>query len=305
MAFNTQGTSLRSVILRFMSGGTRWVKLSASAANLETLLGDVPLLGLWEFIRAWGRPVSLQQLSVACSLEPSTAQRKLDVLIAHQLIESLPIKGRRRTTTYRSICDGLMIECRLPHDLPLVQRIVASYSDGVRAAMAESPMQPGPDPPTDWRTGFHSLFHISPSETCELQRRVQSLIEYIDLLGEKRPSNGETPNLSNYGISLRVDPLPRPALPLPRLRFIDEGTAQTKRQATTTGRSPRLTLSSREREVGLALMRGLSRPEVAKELGIAVATVATLTKRLHTKLGVHRRSQLVTRMREIASGAGD
>ena len=282
-----------------MPNGDRFLKLGSGGAHLEALLGDVPLLGLWEFIRMCGRPVSLAQLSAACGMEPSTIQRKLDVLIAHELIESLPIKGRRRATTYRSICDGLMIECDLPDDLPMVQRIGKRYTEAVRDAMTTHPMQPGPDPSNTWRAGFDSLFHLTAAEHSELRRRLQSLIEYIDLLGERRPGNGETPNLSNYGISLRVDPLPRAALPLPRLRFMQADETKARQAAATNGRDERPALSSREREVALGLVRGLTRPQVAKELGISVATVATLTKRLHTKLGVHRRAELVARMREI------
>lgn len=275
-----------------MPNGDRFLKLGSGGAHLEALLGDVPLLGLWEFIRMCGRPVSLAQLSAACGMEPSTIQRKLDVLIAHELIESLPIKGRRRATTYRSICDGLMIECDLPDDLPMVQRIGKRYTEAVRDAMTIHPMQPGPDPSNTWRAGFDSLFHLTAAEHSELRRRLQSLIEYIDLLGERRPGNGETPNLSNYGISLRVDPLPR-------LRFMQADETKARQAAATNGRDERPALSSREREVALGLVRGLTRPQVAKELGISVATVATLTKRLHTKLGVHRRAELVARMREI------
>ena len=227
------------------------------------------------------------------------------MLIAHELIESLPIKGRRRATTYRSICDGLMIECDLPDDLPMVHRIRERYTEAVRSAMTTHPMHPGPDPSNTWRAGFDSLFHLTAAEHSELRRRLQSLIDYIDLLGERRPGNDETPALSNYGISLRVDPLPNPTLPLPRLRFVDARASQARKVAATKGRERRSTLSSRERDVALGLVRGLTRPQVAKELGISVATVATLTKRLHTKLGVHRRAELVARMREIAGGLGD
>jgi two-component system nitrate/nitrite response regulator NarL len=52
-------------------------------------------------------------------------------------------------------------------------------------------------------------------------------------------------------------------------------------------------LSERERQVLQAFARGLSMPEVAAELFIAVSTVKTHTQRLYEKLGVSERAAAV------------
>lgn len=286
-----------------MPKGERFLKLTEAGTSLESLLCDVALLGMWELIRVAGRPVTLKQIADASGLEPLKAQRQIDVLIAHGLIEVLPIKGRRRATSYQSTCDGLAIECELPTDAPIVERIVTTFSKQVEDAMAPSVMGTDEHSAIAWRAGFHSLCHLQVEERKELRRRLRSLIEYIDQLGEKRPSSGAMPPLANYGVGIRIDPLPKPALPLPRIRFMDAKGAQERRDTETASRANQANLSSREREVALALVRGLTRPEVAAELGISAATVATLTKRIHAKLGVHRRAELVTRVRELLGNA--
>ena len=57
-------------------------------------------------------------------------------------------------------------------------------------------------------------------------------------------------------------------------------------------------LSDREYQVALALARGLNQREVAAELGVKPGTIVTLTKRLYRKLGITRRAELATRLRE-------
>jgi DNA-binding CsgD family transcriptional regulator len=55
-------------------------------------------------------------------------------------------------------------------------------------------------------------------------------------------------------------------------------------------------LSPREREVAVGIVNGRSRGDIADRLGITASTVATLTKRLYRKLGVHSKSQLSHRL---------
>jgi len=56
-------------------------------------------------------------------------------------------------------------------------------------------------------------------------------------------------------------------------------------------------LSPRERQVGLMLASGKTRPEIAEALGVSLNTVATIGKRIYAKLGVSRRAELATRLR--------
>jgi DNA-binding NarL/FixJ family response regulator len=58
------------------------------------------------------------------------------------------------------------------------------------------------------------------------------------------------------------------------------------------------TLSEREREVALAVGRGLANAEIASELFMSVATVKAYVSRLFTKLGVENRVQIALLVQE-------
>jgi DNA-binding NarL/FixJ family response regulator len=57
-------------------------------------------------------------------------------------------------------------------------------------------------------------------------------------------------------------------------------------------------LSAREREVALAVGRGLANAEIAAELYMSVATVKAHVSRLLTKLGVENRVQIALLVQE-------
>jgi DNA-binding CsgD family transcriptional regulator len=59
-------------------------------------------------------------------------------------------------------------------------------------------------------------------------------------------------------------------------------------------------LSEREREICLHLLRGHTLKSLAAALGIAVSTAETYRKRAYEKLGVSSRAQLVARCQDGA-----
>ncbi len=70
------------------------------------------------------------------------------------------------------------------------------------------------------------------------------------------------------------------------------------REVDRTARSARSILSKREFEIAQLLAGGQTRPVIAKSLGISENTVATICKRIHAKLGVHRRAELTARLKD-------
>jgi DNA-binding CsgD family transcriptional regulator len=78
-----------------------------------------------------------------------------------------------------------------------------------------------------------------------------------------------------------------------------EVTGPSRPAAGSNGRD---ILSPRERQIGAAYLRGLTRREIAAELGLSENSVATFTKRLYTKLGIKRRGVLAERLAEVLGG---
>jgi len=124
------------------------------------------------------------------------------------------------------------------------------------------------------------------------------VVEFTEMIGAKRAKRGAAPELCNYVVHFRVEPLSAPALPLAPVRFVLDG-AEPPAHEPAAERPANGKLSAREHQVATALARGLTIEEVAKEMGLARSTVSTMTKRLYRKLGVRRRAEMVTRLSEI------
>jgi DNA-binding NarL/FixJ family response regulator len=104
-------------------------------------------------------------------------------------------------------------------------------------------------------------------------------------------------------VSFRLAPVTVPAMPTPILQFVPEGSEAMPTVRTAATSHKRDLLSPRERQIGAAYLRGLTRKEIAAELGLSENSVATFTKRLYTKLGIRRRGALAGRLAEILGGA--
>ena len=66
----------------------------------------------------------------------------------------------------------------------------------------------------------------------------------------------------------------------------------------------RFDLTAREAEIALMLSRGHSRPGICSQLGISDGTVRAHSSHIYTKLGVHRRDELILAVQEVEKGLG-
>jgi DNA-binding CsgD family transcriptional regulator len=99
----------------------------------------------------------------------------------------------------------------------------------------------------------------------------------------------------NIQVGIEVFPIRTHVAPLPRVMFIDR--AKDGKAVAMIRKSRISNLSPREREIANELISGKTRPEIAKQLGISVNTIATISKRIYAKLGVRRRAELGAKLR--------
>lgn len=112
-----------------------------------------------------------------------------------------------------------------------------------------------------------------------------------------RSSSGpaETP-ARNHFIELEFDELEAPELPIPRFFLtVSRGAARYLEEAR---KIPAGLLSKREQEVARRLAAGETRPRIASALGLKPSTVASTSKRIYAKLGIHSRTELARRMKQ-------
>lgn len=275
--------------------------VSASNPLVAAMSDDPTLLGIWGYLRLAPRPLTLPEIASATLVDAAIVQRKLDLLVSYGIVESLPSTTRRRGISYRTRYQGLRVRCRPAGDHDAMRRIATAMQQHARSLFPADWLAPGPMDSRGWHADFTGVFNLTPAEVNELRRRLNSVVEFTSMLGAKYASRGAMPELCNYVMSFRVEPLPQPTLPLAPVRFVLEGADKATPPAADAV-SAGGKLSARERQTALALVRGLTIAEVATELGLAQSTVATLTKRVYRKLGIRRRAELVSRMAELGIG---
>lgn len=266
---------------------------------VASLVDDRLLLGLWGFIRLAPRPMTLTEIARATHVDAAIVQRKLDILSTYQLVESLAAAARRPGISYRARYLALRIVFRPDGDEATVQRIAEALQRHARDLLAAMRPESASADPGGLSSAFSGIFNLTPHEVEELQRRMNGVREYAEVRGHKFAKRGTAPELCNYAFHFRMEPLPAPALPLVPIRFVKEGADPSPGPESNGHPSGNGHLSPRERETALALARGLTIAEVAKELRLAHSTVATLAKRVYRKLGAHRRAEMMTRLSEL------
>jgi DNA-binding CsgD family transcriptional regulator len=149
--------------------------------------------------------------------------------------------------------------------------------------------------PLHLRRKLRLATHLDQQDAEELRGRVDDLLAFVRLLEAKYVGDDALDAVHcNYSIDVAVHAIEasQPAAPMVTCRPLGNSTAGDHPPAGAgVG-----VLSPREREVAVGIVNGRSRTDIADRLGITVSTVATLTKRLYRKLGVHSKSQLTHRL---------
>lgn len=278
-----------------MAPSERLFMVDASSPMVAEITEDSALMRLWGYLRLATRPMTAPEICAAARLDAATVQAKLDKLRNHGLVEALPATTRRPGISFRALYAGLKIRCNGDADRGVMQRVNAAIRSHTKDLVRS-------DPRPEWLMAtlpeFVGTLHLTPAELEELQRRLESIVEFTELVSAKYAKRGTDPELCNYVLNFRIDPLPEPALPLAPVR-VDNGSTRPAEREPASERPAKGRLSARERQTAMALARGLTIEEVAKEMGLAKSTVSTMTKRIYRKLAVRRRAEMVTRLKEL------
>ena len=265
------------------------------------LLTDGAALSVWELLRRYGSPMAAAAIERVVRFPLTEVERALEVLIAHGIVQRHPARGRRRMPAYSSQRPALVVQYRAddPQDR---QRLDAwlprlEFAMGRAAIRMQVVGEGGATSidPSALRRSVRLSTHLGQQDAQELRARVDDLVAFMRLLESKYSGEDALDTfLCNYRVDIEVQPLPTPtpASALVTIRPAGEnGHAVTDEASEEAG-----TLSPREREVAVGIVNGRSRADIALRLGITASTVATLTKRLYRKLGVHSKTQLTKRL---------
>ena len=281
------------------------VALDVQEAGVVEILLDRHAMALWELLRRAGVPITIAQLSRQSGSSQAIVQQAMDALVAFRLGKRMPAAGRRKTTTYRATCERIVVRGDLadPKDAPHFKRYYerfSAFNEGVlgRDGFVDRAAQPGA-----LIQYYAAPLQLSDTEAVELRRRMQEVFGFLKMLQDKHVGPRARPSTAcNHYACFRVQPLVELQMPQPEIVIRPRN--QASPDTSTGGKTLWKRLSPREREIALALASGSTQPEIARRIGVSPHTVATFAKRIHAKLGIRRRAELVNVLRGVDIGDG-
>ena len=237
--------------------------------------------------------MEVRTVAGAARTTSAKAQAALECLASIGLAELTGARAATRRRRYRST--GAELEVRwLPEDASqraAVGAIEQEHSLAIQDAI-ESLGSRAIDRATrrEART-LAGTVHLTALERAELSRLVgatERLIVAAQRRDDRRPAEDAPANMA---ISVAMVPVAPGTPPTPCAILVPEDTDRPAPDHAALDR-----LSTRERQVAVALALGMSRKDVAAEARLAEGTIITLSRRIYRKLGVHNRAQLATRL---------
>lgn len=279
--------------------------LDVRKVGVVEFLLDRHAMALWELLRRAGVPITIAQLSRQSGSSQAIVQQAIDALVAFRLAKRMPAAGRRKTTTYQSTCERIVVRGDLadPQDAPHFKRYYerfSAFNEDVlgRDGFVDRAAQPGA-----LIQYYAAPLQLSDTEAAELRRRMQEVFAFLKMVQDKHVGPRARPSTAcDHYACFRIQPLVEPQMPQPEIVIRPRN--QASGDASTGGKTLWKRLSPREREIALALASGSTQPEIARRIGVSPHTVATFAKRIHAKLGIRRRAELVNVLRGLDIGDG-
>lgn len=280
--------------------------LKLSDPKVRAVAGDIPVTQHWEVLRRSSTPLSAPQLAERCRTNLEVAQASLDQLVDSGFAVKLRATASTRCTTYRPSSTSIVIEWSRSSSeecewircqrMRLID-IARTIADEARASKVIQSLA------LRWlHVHIAATLSIEESfEVLDVLTTASRAVEAIEQRAEARrrtnpPVPGEKPS-RGYQISVEMQPLERHPLPFPQLLIWESATVAKWLSRSAT--APDAVLTESEHAIARRLAAGESRPKIAAALGLSKHTVATFSKRIYAKLGVHSRAELAKRMSSV------
>ncbi|MFM1936919.1 MAG: Bacterial regulatory protein luxR family, partial [Planctomycetota bacterium] len=279
-------------------GGVMQHKVDIRSEEVARLLADRVATAAWEALRQARSPMSAQELASTLGAERSSVQDVLDRLCTAGLTQRIPMTRNHRAVRYAVEADRLVIDWEPTNgtSVAALRAYLRASASGRHASEQDASEDAVPDLLELLAHDASGVVDLNEDDRAELARRIGDLVRFIHVVRSRRPVRGA---VAPQRFRWRIDMTVRPAVHEPPHAIVQAAPEATPTSTPTRngdvpgGNAP---LAPREREVAAGLVAGLTRPEIAKHLGVSPYTVATLVKRIYRKLGVRRRIELAHRL---------
>lgn len=264
--------------------------------GVSELSQDPVALCVWEAARRSTRPASAAALAATVGHDLAVVMSGIDRLEEVGLLSRIPARGRHRAARYVATCKRLVLTAP-SEDQPAQSRMVASWERWRDTHMIPPVAEGNGDAGEALdrvRYQFCGMTDLAEQDARELARRIRAVVDFLHTVADRNrgtgaPGEGSTRTM--HAISVRLDPLASNVAPMPAIESVvgpvDGWNGHLLRPVATNGK-----LSAAEHRVADAMVQGMSRPDIARTLGVSINTVGTLARRLFRKLGVRSRAEL-------------
>lgn len=264
--------------------------------RLAQAIGSDERLAIWELLRRFGRPVSIEELVRVSGLSTETVRSSLDALEApgaDVLVERIEASRESRHPRWRTTRETIVVGCRVDDhdDAAALEPIVSIYDKEIRAAIGRHAKTFKSRAPHE----FMARSMHAGSFTRDELHRIQEVIEEVERLCRRsgrrhREIAADEGQMCTFHVLLDLEPLSPGVLPTPTMQVVGMPWASETAKSLPQRVAP---LSARERQVAYGLAEGRTQREIAAAMGVSLHTVVTLTRRCYAKLGVRSKAAMI------------
>jgi DNA-binding NarL/FixJ family response regulator/predicted transcriptional regulator len=280
--------------------------LKVSSPEVASVFADLTAMQRWEVLRRSESPMTPEALATACAVSTPTILHTLDRLVEAGLAVRIKASVKSPRITYRSISSSVLFEY---DDRSAEER---RWMADQREAFKQFRRRCIDRAETISRLREKELrFFTSDTTTIlddgearealtivsEANMALQQVVERARERLRSAPRPDASTESRPYYLFLQFQELDQPELPIPAFLVADP--PFVKRHLEELENHASEILAPREIEVARRLARGASRPRIAKELGLSLNTIATIGKRIYSKLRVHSRAELAARIQTL------
>lgn len=281
----------------FRASAMRDVSLELKDPRVLRALQSVPAMQHWEILRRSPRPMGVPELAREARATVEDVRASIALLVTAGLAVAAAGSNHGREPAYQAAMDRLFVlwDRNDPESAAAWRSIGKSMRDHSRQVVDRALDRPGSE--HAMHRGFGSSMSVLLSDADALRLR-EAMLSIYSMLAEAdtRARAGKSgDDVRPYHVATQLQHIDETPLPAAEFFVMESGVMARDRAALSA--VVHLVLSPRELEVARLLEGGLSRPDIARKLGLSAHTVASVSKSIYRKLGVRNRAQLAARVR--------
>jgi DNA-binding CsgD family transcriptional regulator len=281
----------------FRASAMRDVSLELKDPRVLRALQSVPAMQRWEILRRSPRPMGVPELAREARATVEDVRASIALLETAGLAVAAAGSNHGREPAYQAAMDRLFVlwDRNDSESAAAWRSIGKSMRDHSRQVVDLALDRPGSEHAMHRGGGSSMSVLLSDADALRLREAMLSIYSMLAEADTRARAGKSGDDVRPYHVATQLQHIDETPLPAAEFFVMESGVMARDRAALSA--VVHLVLSPRELEVARLLEGGLSRPDIARKLGLSAHTVASVSKSIYRKLGVRNRAQLAARVR--------